>query len=157
MTVFARPITASEFEPFGQLIAAPERYGRESFAAGLSHQDRPPVLSATHTPPVRLPLTIDQMERHPHSSQTFIPLDVARWLVVVSLSLEPSDVRAFVVGPSIGVTIARGVWHHQLTALDRAARFAVLMWKNDAADDDQVAAIEPFQLEESTEPEDGHR
>ncbi|MGY9084251.1 MAG: ureidoglycolate lyase [Acidimicrobiales bacterium] len=155
MTIFTEPITTPQFEPFGQLIAAPESFGRQSFATGLSHGDRAPVLSTTHTPPFRLPLTLDKMECHPHSSQSFLPLDVTRWLVVVSLSLEPTDIRAFVVGPGVGVTIARGVWHYQLTALDRSARFAVLMWKNGAADDDQFARIEPVQVQEATATLDG--
>ena len=55
MTIFTEPITTPQFEPFGQLIAAPESFGRQSFATGLSHGDRAPVLSTTHTPPFRLP------------------------------------------------------------------------------------------------------
>ena len=38
--------------------------------------------------------------------------------------------RAFVAGPGQGVTYHAGTWHHALTVLDSAARFAVLIWRD---------------------------
>lgn len=145
MDVTVQPITAEAFAPFGRLISAPDTYGRQSFADSLDHDARAPVLSTTHVAASALPISVERLERHPHSSQTFLPLDVDRWVVAVSLTPDPSDVRAFIVGPGVGVTIGRGVWHHGLTVIGRPARFAVLMWK-DGSTDDEFLAIETLEI-----------
>ena len=145
MHVTVQPITAEAFAPFGQVIAAPALPGRQSFAAGLTHDERPPVLSTSHVAAAGLPLTVSRLERHPNSSQTFLPLEVAEWLVVVSTTPKPQDVRAFIVGPSTGVTIARGVWHAGLTALEQPGRFAVMMWK-DGVTDDEFVDVDPIEI-----------
>lgn len=146
MKLIAAPITAAAFEPFGDVITAPEIYGRETYTDALTPGARPFVLSTTHTKAHQTPITIDRLERHPHSSQTFLPLDVARWLVVVSATGESSDLRAFVVPGTTGVTIGRGIWHYSLTALDRDAGFAVIMWKNGTPDDDEWTTITPITI-----------
>lgn len=145
MHVTVQTLTAEAFAPFGQVISAPHDHGRQSFAESLSHADRPAVLSTTHLPGSSLPLRVDRLERHPNSSQSFLPLDVDRWLVMVSTTPSPADLHAFVVGPDTGVTIARGVWHAGLTALGRSARFAVLMWK-DGSSDDEFVDIDPIEI-----------
>ena len=145
MTIPIEPVTAANFSPYGQLVAPSEAYGRQSFSAGLSHDDRPVALSTTHVRAVQLPITIEQIERHPFSSQTFVPMEVSRWVVVVSVSPELSDLRGFIVGPGVGVTIGRGIWHYQLTALDSDATFVVLMWK-DHSTDEEIVSIPPVEL-----------
>ena len=145
MTIPIEPVTAVNFSPYGQLVAPSETYGRQSFSAGLSHDHRPVALSTTHVRAVQLPITLEQIERHPFSSQTFVPMEVSRWVVVVSVSPELSDLRGFVVGPGVGVTIGRGIWHYQLTALDSDAKFVVLMWK-DQSTDEEIISIPPIEL-----------
>ena len=145
MTIPIEPATAANFSPYGQLVAPSEAYGRQSFSAGLSHDHRPVALSTTHVRAVQLPITIEQIERHPFSSQTFVPMEVSRWVVVVSVSPELSDLRGFIVGPGVGVTIGRGIWHYQLTALDSDATFVVLMWK-DQSTDEEIISIPPAEL-----------
>jgi ureidoglycolate lyase len=73
------------------------------------------------------------MERHPDSSQTFLPVDVARYLVIVAPngSIDRPDMtqaRAFLARGDQGVTYRPGAWHHGMTVFDRAGRFVVLMW-----------------------------
>jgi len=70
--------------------------------------------------------------RHEFSSQTFVPLDVGRWLVVVCphALLGGPDVahgRAFIAGPDQGITYRMNTWHHGLTVLVRPGRFAIFM------------------------------
>lgn len=146
MRITAVPATHQSFLPYGQLIEAPSEPGRKSFTEGLSHDERQFVLSATRSQPVDVPLLATQLERHRHSSQTFLPMDVSRWLVIVSTTLAMTDVRAFVVGSGVGVTVGRGIWHHGLTVLDRAASFAVVMWK-DGVTDDEFVDVEPFEVQ----------
>jgi ureidoglycolate lyase len=145
--IHAEPVSATRFAPYGELIEAPPAPGRRPVTDALSWESsRAVVLSTTHVAPVSLPVVVDQLERHPHSSQTFLPLEVGRWIVIVASSVDPADVRAFVLGPGVGVTIGRGVWHHGLTVLDQPARFAVLMGK-DGATDDEFSAVAPFTVD----------
>lgn len=153
----AKPISAEAFAPYGQLIAAPPDPGRMSYADGLADAGRAPVLSTTHVSASTTPIVVEVLERHPHSSQTFLPLDSDRWLVVVSSGPDSSGIEAFVVGPDVGVTIGRGVWHHRLTAIDAPGRFAVLMWKDGVTDDESIDC-EPVRisLDPTGDAETGH-
>src|SRR5438046_4391112 len=86
------------------------------------------------------------MERHEFSSQSFLPLDVARWLVVVAPAgadggPDPSRAVAFLAGPGQGVTYHAGTWHHPLTILDRPARFAVVMWRDGTSTDEEFGTL----------------
>ena len=106
-------------------------------------------------PPV-LPLTISTLERHRFSPQTFIPLEVSRYLVTVApsdASGRPilSEVRAFIVSSGRGVVYRRDVWHSGMTVLDRPGRFAVLFWSTgDASMDDEFLELDaPFEVAEA--------
>lgn len=88
------------------------------------------TLSVTRALPHDGPVVIDRLERHPFTSQTFLPLTVLRWLVVVAAEPAGASLRAFWVGPGMGVTIGRGVWHHGLTVFDGPAEFAVVMGRS---------------------------
>ena len=78
------------------------------------------------------------LERHPYSSQTFIPLDNTPYLVVVApddAQGEPDleRLRAFVASGSQGVCY-RTVWHQGVRRAP--AQFAVTMTLTGAGDDD---------------------
>jgi ureidoglycolate lyase len=95
------------------------------------------------------------LERHPCSSQAFIPLRCSRYLVIVAPS-EPdgtprwSALRAFVARPGQGINYAPGTWHHPFTALDTAADLAMLAWEDGSARDcEEVPLPEPITVEES--------
>jgi ureidoglycolate lyase len=93
------------------------------------------------------------MERHEFSSQSFLALDVTRWLVIVAPKAasggpDTTRARAFLAGPRQGVTYRVDTWHHPLTVLDRPARFAVLIWlERSATDEEFVTLDEPFTVD----------
>ena len=92
------------------------------------------------------------MERHAWSSQSFVPLDPARWLVLVAPHAaaggpDMARAAAFVAGPGQGVTYGADVWHHGLTVLDAPARFAVFMWRDGTVGDEEFVDVEPFTVE----------
>ena len=138
MRITAEPLTALAFKPFGAVLEgtpAPGRaYVSDTLANGRAHA--PVSLSvATVAPKGDLPLEVSMLERHEHSSQTFIPLHVSRYLVLATLDApgggpDLSRLRAFVARAGQGVTYAIGTWHHPLTVLDGPAAFAVLMWRD---------------------------
>ncbi len=88
-------------------------------------------------------VSIGTLERHPHSTQTFVPLKVGRWIVVLTPTLpdgspDAANAKAFVAGPEDALCIHRNVWHAGLTVLDRAAEVGMIMWRADAGDDGVV-------------------
>jgi ureidoglycolate lyase len=85
-------------------------------------------------------VTIAALERHPHSTQSFVPIRVGRWIVLAAPTLpdgnpDVANIRAVVAGPEDAICIGRDVWHAGLTVLDRPAEIAMMMWKADAGDD----------------------
>jgi ureidoglycolate lyase len=87
-----------------------------------------------------LPFQVQLLERHPHSTQAFLPLACTRFLVCVAPALADGSpdihgIAAFLCGPGQGVNYHRGVWHHPILALDGAADFAMLAWEDGSAQD----------------------
>ena len=151
----AEPLTAAGFAPFGDVLAPPAQPGRAYFADALAN-DRStaqPSLSLSRIEPVPVgPLSAVMMERHAYSSQSFIALEAGRWLVVVAPhgpdgSPDMANARAFICGPRQGVTYRADVWHHPLTVLDAPATFAVLMWRDGSAGDEEFVDIKPHVIE----------
>jgi len=108
------------------------------------------VFHTNRVPRSNLPLTVDKLEHHPHAAQAFVPLDVARYLVVVAPSDDAGQpvleqAEAFIVPGELGVVFAPRVWHAGATVLDRDGSFAVLMWRG-AADDDVFLPIAPLAI-----------
>ena len=150
----AVPLTAAAFAPFGEVLAAPGAPGREYFERALANR-RPgawPSLSLTLRELAASPVTVTAMERHAWSSQSFVPLDPARWLVLVAPHAaaggpDMARAAAFVAEPGQGVTYGADVWHHGLTVLDAPARFAVFMWRDGTAGDEEFVNVQPFTVE----------
>src|SRR5256885_13469132 len=120
MRIIAESLTEKAFAPYGDLLAAPAEFGRAYFDEGLrtSRATAWPSLSVSHVRPLpSLPLEARVMERHEFSSQSFLPLDVARRLVVVPPAgadggPDPSSAVAFISGPGHGVTVHSGTRPH---------------------------------------------
>lgn len=148
MELTATPLTASAFAPYGDVLAAPADPGRTYFPDGLGNR-RPSAglsLSLSKLAPTALPLRTALFERHAFSSQTFLPLSVSRYLVIVAPPAadggpDAAQVRAFVAGPGQGITYRAGTWHHGMTVLDRAAEFAVVMWRDGTAADEEFVPL----------------
>ena len=90
--------------------------------------------------PVRL------LERHPFSTQVFIPINCSRhYLIVVALGGDAGPdlltLRAFLVGREQGITYRPGVWHHPLIALDRETDFACVVWEDESRGDCEVRKL----------------
>lgn len=146
------PLTPEAFAPFGDVIDPPEPGQRLSLAASLQGLDgaSQPRLSFNNAEAWTLPLTAPKMERHNRSSQCFVPMDVARWVVVVAPDKagkpDPDALRAFLVRGDQAVNYHLGTWHHPLRPLDRPGRFAVLMWTTGHRPDDEEWADLPEEV-----------
>lgn len=148
------PLTAAAFAPFGDVAEPPEPGARHAIGAGLgvNRPDTTVRLSFNHPEPWPLPLLATEMERHPWSSQTFIPIDVARWVLMVAPDRngapDPEHLIAFLATGAQAVNYRIDTWHHPLRVLDRPGRFATLMWTTGIKADDEVWSTlpEPVQL-----------
>jgi ureidoglycolate lyase len=148
--ITAEPIDAAAFAPFGDLLAAPAEPGRRAFGDGLANlraHAKPELTLTTVAPDLAFPLAIREFERHPFSSQSFVPLAVARWLIVVAPpgtdgGPDGRHARAFLAGAHQGVTYRAGTWHHRITVLDRAAEFAAFIWRDGSAGDEEFAPLQ---------------
>lgn len=153
--ISAEPLHRSNFSEFGEVIQAPPEGGREFFAGRIENNRinaRFDLSLATIKPVEQLPLRVTVMERHPFSSQTFLPLRASRYFVVVAPDGEDggpdlAGVRAFVATGDQGITYRRGLWHHNMTVLDETAVMAILMWCDGGSGDEELLNIDaPFEV-----------
>lgn len=148
------PLTAEAFAPFGDVVDPPAPGDRRALSETLATTEGglTPRLGFSNAKPWDLPLTATEMERHNRSCQCFVPLDVARWVVLVAPDQggrpDAEALRGFLVRGDQAVNYHIGTWHHPLRALDRPARFAVLMWTTGRkADDEEWSTLpEPVTL-----------
>jgi ureidoglycolate lyase len=132
------PLTAEAFAPFGDVIDV--SYGspiiiNEGFAERINglakidvRGDSAVVNTSLFTARVRpQPIVLRMMERHPHGSQLFQPLQDHPWLVVVCADPHKLDTfRAFRATGRQGVNYACNIWHHPLLVLADGDRFLVV-------------------------------
>lgn len=153
MILTPEPLSAEAFAPYGVVLQAPD-LGRTYFDDGLGN-GRPAArasLSLTRSMPLQaLPMRTTTLERHEFSSQSFVPLSVSRWLVIVAPIApgggpDASSARAFLAGPEQGITFRAGTWHHGLTVLDRPASFAIFMWRDGSAGDEEFVTVPELMI-----------
>jgi ureidoglycolate lyase len=145
-------LTAAAFAAFGDVIETRgefELVNRDTSRrfADLAKVDvtdsrgRPQV-SIYRAEPFALPLAITMLERHPLSSQLFMPLDGKPFLIVVAPAgddVAASAVRAFVTNGRQGINYRRGTWHHPLIALGSVCEFLVVDRVGEGKDCDEVS------------------
>ncbi|TVQ36524.1 MAG: ureidoglycolate hydrolase [Geminicoccaceae bacterium] len=148
------PLEPAAFAPFGDVLQPPAAAGRRYFDASLRN-DRPDVGASLSLSRVELakalPLTAVQMERHPKSSQSFVPLGPVPFLVLVAPHAaaggpDMTRARAFLAEGGVGVTYGADVWHHPLTVFGAPAGFAVFMWRDGGPEDEEFVDIEPLTV-----------
>ena len=151
--LIAQPLTTEAFAPFGRVIAAPEKPGRAFLGSLIENRRDAAALdfSLTHTAASALPFEAKLMERHPLSSQAFLALDVARFLVIVAPTIEDgpdmSRAQAFIGSAGQALVYAPATWHHGMVALDRPGRFAIIMWcAEDGRNDEFHALAQPVMV-----------
>lgn len=156
IVINVEPLAADVFRPFGDVIQTNRSY-HYSVNKGTSEryhdlakidvleQNGRPLLSIFRTQPAPMPLKISMLERHPLSSQSFIPLTRAHFLVVVAPpgdSVSVQSVRTFLTNGHQGINYRRGIWHHPILALRTETDFLVIDRGGEGANCDEIK-IEP--------------
>lgn len=150
-TLRLEPLGAEGFAPFGELLmsglgatkAANQGTAKRcDFAAGLesTRPEARPNLAVFTSEAQSLPFALRLLERHPCSTQAFLPLRTERFLVCVAASRpdgspDLATLRAFVGVAGQAINYRRGVWHHPIIALGAPAELAMLAWEDGGPDD----------------------
>ena len=134
-----RPLTASAFAPFGEVVEADpstmrlinggttERF-HALFSPEVTGEGARVIVNIFRGQPRAFPYEIGMMERHPFGSQSFSPLSGRPFLVAVSLDDEgkPGEPQVFLASPHQGVNYRRNTWHHPLMAIGEVSDFLVV-------------------------------
>ncbi|HFB54722.1 MAG TPA: ureidoglycolate lyase [Hellea balneolensis] len=133
-----QPLTQHAFALFGDVIETCNNplsinYGQTERFHDLANIDTSAhngrtLVNIFRSTPLALPISIKIMERHPLSSQAFIPLSPHPYLVVVAPKgeFDESKIVAFLASPHQGVNYHAGTWHHYSLALDAVSDFLVI-------------------------------
>lgn len=160
ITLPARPLNASDFALYGDVLELSRRNGQPINAGtsqrmdlpselNLSQQGGAPVLAVFRAQAQAPEGPWDMMERHQLGSQTFVPLAGARCVVLVALGEQAPDratFAAFQVSGVQGFTLKPGTWHHPLIAIDDGD-FLVLERQGAEADCEVMQLPAPVRLQ----------
>jgi ureidoglycolate lyase len=154
-TLTLHALTAHDFAPYGEVLELAEGPWHSIHSGTSERCDLPsqleltrhgglPALSTSrvHAQPLAGPWKM--MERHLWGSQTFVPLQAGRWVVLVARGhthLDPGTLAAFAVSPQQGITLHAGTWHHPLIALDPG--LFLVIERRGAAMDREVVPLDP--------------
>lgn len=174
MQIQFRPLLATEYAPYGVVIEAgpaggttgqtakPANQGtaqRLDFLAELINlrdaQAKPNLCVFRCAPQITKlapQFEIKLLEKHPYSTQVFIPMGgPAKYLVIVCLGNKDGSapdlntLRAFVAHGKQGITYHPGVWHHPMVAMDQETDFVCWVAENGTAEDTVIKAIPQTQ------------
>lgn len=160
MNLYAQPLTADAFGPFGDVIETANRKGclindgsTRKFAdlarLELENGGRA-ALHIFRAAPAAAPIPIALLERHLLGSQAFVPLHGRPFPVVVA---APADdprqrvVRAFITDGRQGVNLRPGTWHHHLLCIGEPSDFLVIDRHSDAEDCEFWQLDSPLMLQ----------
>jgi ureidoglycolate lyase len=156
-----QPLTKQAFLPYGEVIEADlstmrlinggttERYHGVA-APVVSGAPGRMIFSIFRGQPRTFPYAVTMMERHPHASQSFMPLSGRPFLVAVSDDVDghPGQPKVFLVQANQGVNYFANTWHHPLMALGAVCDFLVVDRDNTAANLEERVFETPYLIEE---------
>jgi ureidoglycolate lyase len=148
----ARALTREAYRPYGEVIAAdealpftPANFGRAKRFDWLSDvlnlrpdDSRLNICVFRCEPFVQPELPVQLLEKHPHSTQVFLPMHEGTFVTIVAQGgAEPdlSTLAAFLVHSPQGITYRPGIWHYPMTAIGKLLDMACVIYENQTADD----------------------
>jgi ureidoglycolate lyase len=152
-------LTADAYAPYGRVIAASPRGelgkpANQGTARRFDHlcdlADLRPGRAKLNVTVFRCaprpagPFAIELLEKHPASTQIFVPMNAERYLVLVAGGGDRPDLStlgAFMASGTQGVSYHPGVWHHPMIALDREIHFACFVFEDGTDDDCTVVTL----------------
>jgi ureidoglycolate lyase len=135
-----KALTPENFAPFGDVIEVNDNAKNFSINDGftqryhdlaevdVTQENGRTLINIFRSTPLDQPVSIKMMERHPLSSQAFIPMGQQPFLVVVAPKgeLDISKIEVFLASSNQGVNYHKGTWHHYCLALHQISDFIVV-------------------------------
>lgn len=154
-------LSASSFADFGDVIEVQENAPFISINQGFTEryhdlakvdveqQNGRTLINIFRSTPLPLPIQITLMERHPLSSQAFVPLGNNPYLVVVAKAGEFNEaaIQVFLAQANQGVNYHAGTWHHFCLALHEISDFLVIDRGGEGDNCDEVLLENPFSIQ----------
>ncbi|KAL9541620.1 hypothetical protein MBANPS3_009025 [Mucor bainieri] len=157
--LIAQPLTSEAYAPYGDVIhsdatnivtsanqGTAEKYHGVATVSNLFPKGNGKInMCIFHCRPTgELPLTVKLLERHPYSSQAFIPMTDGKtrgYLVIVALNgkddkPDMSTLKAFIASSKQGINYRQGVWHHPMVVLENTTDFACIVHESGVPEDD---------------------
>jgi len=115
----------------------------------VSNQKGRSLINIFRSQPLATPIILKSMERHPLSSQAFIPKGNQPYLVVVAPagSFDESAIEVFMATAKQGVNYKAGTWHHYCLALNKVSDFIVIDRGGEGENCDTVELDTVIQVE----------
>lgn len=135
-----KALTSENFKAFGDVIEVnaanqhftindgfTERY-HDLATIDVTENKGRTLVNIFRATPLAQPITIKMMERHPLSSQAFMPLGQQPYLVVVAPAgkFNINQIEVFKANSNQGVNYHKGTWHHYCLALNEISDFLVV-------------------------------
>ncbi|MFT2090877.1 ureidoglycolate lyase [Paraglaciecola sp. 2405UD69-4] len=135
-----KALTRESFAAFGDVIEVSSQVTNFSINDGytqryhdlaevdVNENNGRTLINIFRSTPLAQPIAIKMMERHPLSSQAFVPMGTAPYLVVVAPKgeLDTSKIEVFLARADQGVNYHKGTWHHYCLALTQVSDFLVV-------------------------------
>jgi ureidoglycolate lyase len=141
MTIITpKPLSAESFTAFGDVIEVSDNAKHFSINDGFTERYHDlaeinvenskgrPLINIFRSTPLPQPIKVKMMERHPLSSQAFMPLGDQPYLVVVAPkgNFDVTKLEIFLATSEQGVNYHAGTWHHYCLALNCSSDFLVV-------------------------------
>ena len=138
--IIPRTLTRENFTEFGDVIEVNDKAKNFSINDGftqryhdlaevdVTEKSGRALINIFRSTPLEQPVSIKMMERHPLSSQAFIPMDQQPYIVVVAPKgeLDITKIEVFLASSNQGVNYHKGTWHHYCLALHQVSDFIVV-------------------------------
>ena len=158
-------LTKEDFAPYGDVIEVnnqseyfrinddfTQRYN-DLADINVNAEDGKTLVSIFRSTPLPLPITIKKMERHPLSSQCFMPIGTEPYLVAVAPAgkFDENPIQVFVASANQGVNYHAGTWHHFSLALNQVSDFLVIDRGGRGSNCDEIDLKIPIEIELESE------
>ena len=125
----ATPITRENFAPYGDIIAIQQ--GTELSAIGKISDTADMAVKVITANAYNADVSVPFFERHPLSSQAFIPMNGGAFFVLVSgatnsETFDPATLKCFITDGTQGIQYKASIWHAPFCCLTADKTFVVL-------------------------------
>ncbi|CCX29551.1 ureidoglycolate hydrolase [Pyronema domesticum] len=156
------PLTPEAFAPFGTVVITPQTGG---ITVNQGSATKHPRISPLHhsypasSPPATTNMNLFQcrprslplsgifncqiLERHPYTTQTFIPMAAGEEGYIVIVAPTGTDgwpvlgnMKAFKAEKEMAVTYGKGTWHAPMVVLEKETKFVVVNGENGVGRED---------------------